>query len=197
MRRLICTFVVRICHKTHFRMTWPISFHVRTTWSLKVKRKKYYKWLSYLIRGCNTRLILNDSNFEALQRVCLFPCSCLIPLFPKLHLFPCSPSCDLDLCSLIYMPLRYGSSKTDKGHLCLWREDSLKEKYNTKYFKIIFLFNFPCIQVSFDRQKHIFWLFLLCLRPHTSAGMNIKDALLQNIIIMASYCIFYFYSHRR
>ena len=25
-----------------------------------------------------------------------------------------------------------------KGHLCLWREDSLKEKYNTKYFKIIF-----------------------------------------------------------
>ena len=23
-----------------------------------------------------------------------------------------------------------------KGHLCLWREDSLKEKYNTKYYKI-------------------------------------------------------------
>ena len=23
MRRLICTFVVRIWHKTHFRMTWP------------------------------------------------------------------------------------------------------------------------------------------------------------------------------
>ena len=65
-----------------------------------------------------------------------------------------------------------------KGHLCLWREDSLKEKYNTK-FQNYFLFNFPCIQVSFDGQKHIFWLFLLCLRPHTSAGMNIKDALLQ------------------
>ena len=26
MRRLICTFVVRICHKTHFRMTWPIKY---------------------------------------------------------------------------------------------------------------------------------------------------------------------------
>ena len=28
--------------------------------------------------------------------------------------------------------------KNVKGHLCLWREDSLKEKYKTKYFKIIF-----------------------------------------------------------
>ena len=44
------------------------------------------------------------------------------------------------------------------------------------------------MQVSLDGQKHIFWLILLCLRPHTSAGMNIKDALLQNIMIMASYC---------
>ena len=43
------------------------------------------------------------------------------------------------------------------------------------------------MQVSFDGQKHIFWLFLLCCRPHTLAGMNIKDALLQNIMIMASY----------
>ena len=25
-----------------------------------------------------------------------------------------------------------------KGHLCLWREDSLKEKYNTKYYKTYF-----------------------------------------------------------
>ena len=34
------------------------------------------------------------------------------------------------------------------------------------------------MQVSFDGQKHIFWLFLLCLRPHTTtgipAGMNVK-----------------------
>ena len=30
MRRLICTFVIRICHKTQFRMTWPI-YRVRTT----------------------------------------------------------------------------------------------------------------------------------------------------------------------
>ena len=52
------------------------------------------------------------------------------------------------------------------------------------------------MQVDFEGQKHIFWLFLLCFRPHTSAGMNIKDALLQNIMIMASYCMFYFYSHR-
>ena len=27
MRRLICTFVVRIWHKTHFRMTWPKYEH--------------------------------------------------------------------------------------------------------------------------------------------------------------------------
>ena len=26
MRRLICTFVVRIWHKTHFRMSWPIYY---------------------------------------------------------------------------------------------------------------------------------------------------------------------------
>ena len=48
------------------------------------------------------------------------------------------------------------------------------------------------MQVSSDGPKHIFWLFLLCLRPHTSAGMNIKDALLQNTMIMASYCMFNF-----
>ena len=30
--------------------------------------------------------------------------------------------------------------------------------------------------------KAYFWLFVLCLRSHTSAGMNIKDALLQNIL---------------
>ena len=53
------------------------------------------------------------------------------------------------------------------------------------------------MQVSFDGQKHTFWLFLLCLRSHTSAGINIKDALLQNIMNMASYCTFYFYSQRR
>ena len=28
--------------------------------------------------------------------------------------------------------------KIIKGHLCLWREDSQKEKYNTKYYKIYF-----------------------------------------------------------
>ena len=53
------------------------------------------------------------------------------------------------------------------------------------------------MQVSFDGQKHTFWLFLLILGPHTSAGMNIKDALLQNIMNMASYRTFYFYSHKR
>ena len=42
------------------------------------------------------------------------------------------------------------------------------------------------MQVSFDGQTHIFWQFLLWLRPHTSAGMNIKHALLQNIIIMTT-----------
>ena len=26
----------------------------------------------------------------------------------------------------------------NQGHLCLWREGALKEKYNTKYFKINF-----------------------------------------------------------
>ena len=26
MRRLICKFVVRVCHKTHFRMTWLIPY---------------------------------------------------------------------------------------------------------------------------------------------------------------------------
>ena len=52
-----------------------------------------------------------------------------------------------------------------------WGENP-QQKLNTS--KVFFLFNFPCMQVSFDGQKHIFWLFLLCLRFHTSAGMNIK-----------------------
>ena len=50
-----------------------------------------------------------------------------------------------------------------KGHLCLWWEDSLKEKYNTKYYKIYFYL--ACI--SFEGQKHIFWQVLLWLRPLT------------------------------
>ena len=28
--------------------------------------------------------------------------------------------------------------KHRQGHLCLWREDSLEEEYNTKYYKIYF-----------------------------------------------------------
>ena len=35
MRRLICAFVVRICHKIHFRSTWPkesFSFSHLTIW---------------------------------------------------------------------------------------------------------------------------------------------------------------------
>ena len=49
------------------------------------------------------------------------------------------------------------------------------------------------MQISFEEQTHIFWQFLLWLRPHTSTGMNIKDALLQYIMIMAIYCIIYMY----
>ena len=94
------------------------------------------------------------------------------------------------------MKMKNGFHDISQGHICLiWWEDSLKEKYNTKYFQkkiIIIIINFLCMQVSFDGPKHIFWLFLLCLRPHTSAGMNIKDALLQNTMIMDSYCMFYF-----
>ena len=49
------------------------------------------------------------------------------------------------------------------------------------------------MQISFDGQKHLFWQFLLRLRPHISADINIRDALLQNIMIMATYCMYYFY----
>ena len=98
-------------------------------------------------------------------------------------------------CKYMYMKMKNGFHDISEGHICLWREDSLKEKYNTIYFKTN-LINFPCMQVSFDAPKHIFWLFLLCLRSHTLAGMNFKDALLQNTMIMASYWMFNFYSHR-
>ena len=94
-----------------------------------------------------------------------------------------------------YMKMKNRFHDISEGQICLWREDSLKEKYNTKYFKNKFLINFPCMQVSSDGPKHIFWLFLLCLSPHTTAGMNIKDGLFQNTMIMASYCMFNFYSH--
>ena len=42
-------------------------------------------------------------------------------------------------------------------------------------------------------DKSISWQFLPLLRPHTSTGVNIKDALLQNIMIMAIYCVFFFF----
>ena len=48
MRRLICTFVVRIWHKTHFRMTGPIwqqqLRHCDTSnWVIKIKTKRKLK----------------------------------------------------------------------------------------------------------------------------------------------------------
>ena len=52
------------------------------------------------------------------------------------------------------------------------------------------------MQISFDEQRHISDIFNSGWGPHNSAGMNIKYALLQNIMIMANYCMFYFYSHR-
>ena len=51
------------------------------------------------------------------------------------------------------------------------------------------------MQISFDGQKHIFWQAEGC-GPYL-AGINIRDALLQNIMIMAIYCMFNFYSHTR
>ena len=38
--------------------------------------------------------------------------------------------------------------------------------------------------------------FTLVKAPYL-AGINIRDALLQNVMIMTIYCMFYFYSHRR
>ena len=32
----------------------------------------------------------------------------------------------------------FGTDVRPKGHLCLWQENSLKEKYNTKFDKIYF-----------------------------------------------------------
>ena len=81
-----------------------------------------------------------------------------------------------------------------KGDLCLWLEDSLKEKYNTKYYKIYFYVIFrACKQVSMDKNIYLA-SFTLVEAPYL-AGINIRDALLQNIMIMAIYCMFYFYSH--
>ena len=44
--------------------------------------------------------------------------------------------------------------------------------------------------ISFDGQKHIFWQFLLWLGLHSSAGINIRDALLQNIMIMHGHLLY-------
>ena len=75
-----------------------------------------------------------------------------------------------------------------QGQLCLWREDSLKEKYNIKYFKI----NFAVYASKFWWTQAYNFAILLCLRPHISAGTNIKDALLQNLMIMVSYSMLNF-----
>ena len=84
--------------------------------------------------------------------------------------------------------------KMYKGHLCLWREDSLKEKCNTKYYKIYFYAIFrACKAVSMDKSIYLA-SFTLVEAPYL-AGINIRDALLQNIMAMTIYCTFYFYSH--
>ena len=80
-----------------------------------------------------------------------------------------------------------------KGHLCLWREDSLKEKCNTKFYKIYFYAIFrACKYVLMDKSIYLA-SFTLIEIPYL-AGINIRDALLQNIMIMTIYCLFYFYS---
>ena len=81
-----------------------------------------------------------------------------------------------------------------KGDLCLRREDSLKEKYNTKYYNIYFYVIFrACKQVSMD--KSIYLASCTLVEAPYLAGINIRDELLQNIMIMTIYCMFYFYSH--
>ena len=35
-----------------------------------------------------------------------------------------------------YMKMKNGFHDISQGYICLWREDSLKEKYNTKNLKI-------------------------------------------------------------
>ena len=67
------------------------------------------------------------------------------------------------------------SGKT-KGHLCLWREDSLKEKYNTKYYKIYFYVIFrACKYILMDKSIYL-PSFTLAEAPYL-AGINIRDAL--------------------
>ena len=88
----------------------------------------------------------------------------------------------------------YRVSPNIEGHLCLWREDSLKEKYSTKYYKIYFYVIFrACKYVSMDKSIYLA-CFTLVEAPYF-ADINIRDALLQNIMIMTIYCTFYFYSH--
>ena len=43
MRRLICTFVVRIWHKTRFRMTWPIYANSEGSWMWACASAHHYR----------------------------------------------------------------------------------------------------------------------------------------------------------
>ena len=62
-----------------------------------------------------------------------------------------------------------------KGHLYLRQEDSKGDIQHS------ILQNFILFSVYVDGQKHLFWQFVLWLRPHTSADINIRDALLARL----------------
>ena len=45
----------------------------------------------------------------------------------------------MELLCISFVKILQRDSSKNKGHLCLWREDSLKEKYNTNTSKLFFI----------------------------------------------------------
>ena len=67
-----------------------------------------------------------------------------------------------------------------------------KGEIYTKYYKIYFYVIFrACKQISMD--KSIYLASFTLVETPCLAGINIRDALLQNIMIMTIYCTFFFF----
>ena len=72
----------------------------------------------------------------------------------------------------------------EKGHLWLWREVSLNDKYDTMRNIIQFYFEFSVCTNKFDRQKHTILQFF--------GWHDHQICILKNTLILTANCIFYF-----
>ena len=126
MCRLICTFVVSICHKTHFRMTWPkyLFFCPYPTDPLKIAlsdpKNKFmiWKWEFFLL----TKFIIcciHKGSF--LYYFVIFECISIVKFKTETTcILKHSKEIQLVLISFLYFGIHFPSFRKKKKKIFQW-----------------------------------------------------------------------------